>query len=1518
MQCILGATADGSKEYDDALFLESLLTLLGTLDEPESLRRAFADTLEAVTGYQKGDTIKLTQHKIYARVIERFLGSGVQTYVVDTACSSSLYSTYLGMKALQNRECDVVLAGGVFAPGPANNTLFAQFRGLTHRESRPFDADADGVVFSDGVGIVVLKRLPDALVDGDRILGVIRAVGLSSDGKSPSINVPQVKGQGVAIRQAYEQSSIDVNTIQYVEAHATATLVGDAVEFNALKETMKRAQNAPPIELGSVKALVGHTGWAAGMASLIKICKAFEARVIPKQYNYVMPSPEIDLANSQFTISAISHPWPDNIAPYPRRAAINGFGFGGTNAHLILEDFDDAYHRNLCAHLNLENKAPVRLAVIGIGSLFPHPDGSMAANPSTESRFRRDSFRLPAKKMLLPDVTEHMDASQYLAALAAEQVFLTMPADWMRFKDSIGVVLGLTAKTERGGLANQRVFADRLRRQVLEHGGNGKLSKTDRDRVLAKLVESIRTRNVPSGPYTLPGLMPNVTAGRIANMFDLNGPNIVIDMGDDSLLQSLLAARQLLAHEACKIVLAGGVNANNADDAAQAEAVFLLALTTPETARREGLPVLSMISLSESDAVNHVQAEVSQIYPTLNYQGAQGALELLKALHLTREQNLSCQFKQPGSGPLAGRRVVFAPPSSPEQSSAKQAAPQGFAPSTYAYVQGTPIRYYTPRLTPATVEGAAQSLKGRKILFLIDQPDRWLALESSGALAALDYHVACPAGTQLAKSLPVDLTSEESLQSSLSGLAQLEFDTLIAIKALDGYTNATLLHNSSESERALLDLMFAVCRYSYERLQSQSIPVIAVCQGAYHDAHLDPYTGLVSGFMKSLARELGGLVCRVVHTDEVNFYKTLRQVELELGHTGDEVDIYYKEGARSIFTLTPVEHLAQDNRPYLDANSVVIATGGARGVTAVLVEELIRSFGCRVIALGRSDPASLSAAVRTMDEQTFKDYEAQFYKDELARNKGKKITELKQEYRAYRAANEVCQVTKRLQAISGKYEYQSVDITDERAIDDIVAATYRKYGRVDLILHGAGVQVSTALVKKSLADFRKIITTKLSGLSHLYKACRKYGQGQRIHFHILTSVFSYMGNDGQPDYGAANEAMSRIAACMNAPSSGNYWSSMAWLGWAGIGMTRDSEFAALAAARKLRGVTKEEGQQIFSELMKGTPTTPINVLLADGEIEYYKVALQTSSLAAPLPPAPAAVKVKPDLHVMEREISIESTPYLINHLVDGVPTLPGALVIALFGEAAQQLRPDLKIISFENAYFHKFIKVYKNRQTRIRVQAQVVSEDDQQTVIQVSILSDFIHSSGVVLQKDMLQHEILIRMSATPPPVPKCHDLNGVKGRPLLDPYVMDNSPVCLSGPFNAIENLIVGGTHRRANFKLADFNGASAEYKSMLSKIVLMDSLWRFGVIQIAPDNSLPVFVPEECNVMKVYFDFSAFDASQLVGTVTFSGANPRLDGDRLTIGPVLAIDGNGNTLLVVENGVCRRFGAVGNGTAH
>src|SRR5439155_15745777 len=187
-----------------------------------------------------------------------------------------------------------------------------------------------------------------------------------------------------------------------------------------------------------------------------------------------------------------------------------------------------------------------------------------------------------------------------------------------------------------------------------------------------------------------------------------------------------------------------------------------------------------------------------------------------------------------------------------------------------------------------------------------------------------------------------------------------------------------------------------------------------------------------------------------------------------------------------------------------------------------------------------------------------------------------------------------------------------------------------------------------------LAEFRRVLDTKVGGLTNLHRACRQHGGDGPLHVHILTSAFSWVGNDGQPDYGAANEALNHIAAIMAAHPDAGTWSSLAWLGWAGIGMTRGSEYAALAHARGLRPVLRTEGQALFAQLLEGSPAAPVNVLLSDGEISFYSVAVDdgdTTSAPGSLPRRPAA-----STDEMTFELSLATHGYLNDHLVNGRPT----------------------------------------------------------------------------------------------------------------------------------------------------------------------------------------------------------------------------------------------------------------------
>ena len=336
---IVGSTGDGIREFDEALLVAGLTKeVIPQLPLSDAEKSRLEAAVAQSVGRCAEDTQALAPYPAFLAVAQRMIGSEADVLAVDAACASSLYAVDLGVKSLRAGNCDIAFCGGAFAPGPANSCLFSQFRGLTTTGSRPFDRDADGVAFGEGAALLTLKRLADAVADGDTIHGVIRHVGTSDDGKSRSAAEPRKEGQVLAIQRAWQRAGLDPDTAQYIEAHATSTPVGDAVEFSALEECFgNRRGERPSIQLGSVKAVIGHTGWAAGAASLVKMCKALQAKQFPPQANFDAPSPAISLHDSAFSITKQARDWPANESGCPRRVGVNGFGFGGSNAHVILE-----------------------------------------------------------------------------------------------------------------------------------------------------------------------------------------------------------------------------------------------------------------------------------------------------------------------------------------------------------------------------------------------------------------------------------------------------------------------------------------------------------------------------------------------------------------------------------------------------------------------------------------------------------------------------------------------------------------------------------------------------------------------------------------------------------------------------------------------------------------------------------------------------------------------------------------------------------------------------------------------------------------------------------------------------------------------------------------------------------------------------------------------------------------------------------------------------------------------------
>ncbi|MFD5466132.1 amino acid adenylation domain-containing protein [Kitasatospora sp. NPDC127059] len=258
---------------------------------------------------------------------------------IDTACSSSLVAVHLACQSLLRGETELALAGGALLHMAPQYTIAETKGGFLSADgrSRAFDAAADGYVRAEGVGVVVLKRLADALRDGDQVHAVILGTGVNQDGRTNGITVPSADAQAALIERVCAGAGVTPGSLQYVEAHGTSTPVGDPIEAAALGRVLGIGRRAGErCYVGSVKTNIGHTEAAAGVAGLIKTALALKHRRIPPHLNLERPNPAIDLAALPFDIPTAPVDWPDHRGP--ARAGVNSFGFGGTNAHVLLEE----------------------------------------------------------------------------------------------------------------------------------------------------------------------------------------------------------------------------------------------------------------------------------------------------------------------------------------------------------------------------------------------------------------------------------------------------------------------------------------------------------------------------------------------------------------------------------------------------------------------------------------------------------------------------------------------------------------------------------------------------------------------------------------------------------------------------------------------------------------------------------------------------------------------------------------------------------------------------------------------------------------------------------------------------------------------------------------------------------------------------------------------------------------------------------------------------------------------------
>ncbi|MCF2149903.1 SDR family NAD(P)-dependent oxidoreductase [Desmonostoc muscorum LEGE 12446] len=290
------------------------------------------DALNIFIGNEKDNLSTQTSYKL------NLTGPSIN---VQNNCSTSLIAVHLACQSLLNGESDIALAGGVSIAKLPQKSGYLYQEGVLHSPDghcRTFDANAKGTVFGDGLGIVVLKRLEDAIADGDFINAVIKGSAINNDGSlKVGFTAPSVNGQREVISEALALADVEADTISYIEAHGTATPLGDPIEIKALTQAFRASTNQKSFcAIGSVKTNIGHLDTAAGVTGLIKTVLALKHQQIPPSLHFDKPNPEIDFANSPFYVNTKLSEWKTN--GLPRRAGVSSFGVGGTNAHVILQE----------------------------------------------------------------------------------------------------------------------------------------------------------------------------------------------------------------------------------------------------------------------------------------------------------------------------------------------------------------------------------------------------------------------------------------------------------------------------------------------------------------------------------------------------------------------------------------------------------------------------------------------------------------------------------------------------------------------------------------------------------------------------------------------------------------------------------------------------------------------------------------------------------------------------------------------------------------------------------------------------------------------------------------------------------------------------------------------------------------------------------------------------------------------------------------------------------------------------
>ncbi|SFD59277.1 Beta-ketoacyl synthase, N-terminal domain [Actinopolyspora alba] len=1423
-----GGWSGGSQSLMEAVTVARSRGALGESDEEServvrSLLRHYRNALEVPE--------QSTPHRIVRDSASGVISNVSESLVVDTACSSSLYAIDLGTKALLAGDCDIAYCGGFSVLDPSMSVMFSKVSGLSPTgQVRSFDHEADGTLFCDAAGVVTLKKLSKATADGDTVLGVLTGFGAAADGRGKSISAPNPAGQERAVHRARTVNGLRPEDVDGVIAHATGTPAGDASELGTLA-ALAPSRGYPTV---ANKAVFGHPGWAAGVISAIHAISALRAERLPAQPAFTRPSSDIDTSRTLIPVEEFPLP---RTRDRRRTLGASAFGFGGTNAHLLVSDAPEAGRP--------DNEFPQRsgppplsgsTVLVAWSALLP-------TEPSTKEVsdwLRGDTEAFPhsfGEHYPLPNPVETrlsqrtmgtIDRTQLMALQVTNRFIEDHGELWAESRDTTGIIGAHTGVPTRLADTAFRCYFDDLS-QTLEHA----LEPETLTGVLPRLRES-RDAIPPPSEDTQAGVLPNVIASRIAARHDLHGACMTVDSGNDSTLHALHTADRYLRTGELELALVLGINGKSRSATAisgrreeYSEGAFLMAVTDERTASEHGWPVLANLDIIRSGE------DVPTPRTGRRFPGADGAVDVLRALH-----------SDDGTTDVVGEEITVAV--RPVSGTTVETPDEHSTQRNSAEL----TRRYVPSLLPSpmTGEGRVPPVPPGSVV-LSDHPETIAPfraeLDSLGAVVVDADHSETTAQDVRAGADLRDATSLEPFHRALDE-ATPHLTVIVDLPA------ERTRESPDQRFLRLHDLAFLAVRRLAPRWAGETGSVAVLFTNHPPGDTEHPKAALFSGMIRALNREYPDTAMSVVTTEEEPNHDVLRNLARERENDLPRTVVRIVEGVRHTEALLADPLPDEVPRLPVSDDSVVLVTGGTSGVVRSILDGLSRNVAPRLWLLGRTAPREIPARIAEAEDDQLlalrRSLISELHESDERRSPQSVVNEVDDMLRA----REIQRDLEQLREAFGedRVHYLSCDITDSEAVRNASGEILRTEGRVDLVIHAAGVEQPAKLERKTLDSFQRVRDTKVVGHDNLKRALADHPPTLWCN---VGSIAGVLGVPNDSDYSCANAYLQKTGPYTNSEREFTIGFPL----WENTGMASQPLLRArLDRNQWFTPISTSEGNEQFIRELRAARTRADDPVYLGGneqewnqsngpEISGNRTEPKKKEMSArTLPTTNSTLRTA----TWRLRFDPNRDRYLHDHLVRNQPTLPGTFMLNLAANAAQTFAPDRTVTGFRDALFGRFVRPFAGKLPfSLQIEGELAAEPDRPADpmrIRVYLRSDLIGPDGHIrtASREHFHTDVLLSRKDEVVRSPRPPE-NGQHGSSVNDPYPSETSPVRLSGVFDNLRDARADEKSARATWAP---NLAGERFLDEMSiPALLICSTLRTAALPPAEDLSQAVYVP-------------------------------------------------------------------------